>query len=64
MWARRPVSLTTCPVSYVTPESVAYLEYYGAWQFEGRADMSCVPARRADAFMILEQETRKEASNG
>ena len=54
----------TCPVSYVTPDSMAHLEYYGAWRMEGQREINCLPARRADAFVILEEETRKESANG
>lgn len=64
VWARGPVSLTRCPVSTITPESLAYLEQFASWRMEGCREMSNLPARRADAFVILHEETRKEGSDG
>jgi hypothetical protein len=64
VWARGPVSLTRCPVSTITPESLAYLEQFAAWRMEGSREMSALPARRADAFVILHEEKRKEDHDG
>ena len=43
---------------------MALLEYYAAWRLEGGREMNCLPARRADAFVMLEDESRKECANG
>jgi hypothetical protein len=42
---------------------MALLEYYAGWRLEGGRGMLCLPARMADAFAILEEETRKECAN-
>ncbi len=43
---------------------MADLEYFGAWRMESRREMQCLPARRADAFVILQQEMKKENADG
>jgi len=63
VWARGTASAVTCPQSYLSPESRALLEYYAAWRLGGAADIHELPARRIDAFAILEEEMRKESAN-
>ncbi len=60
MWARKSARLTTCPRTYITPESAAWLERYMAWRMFGGKDVFELPAREAEAFAILESEMRKE----
>lgn len=52
--------MTTCPVSYIEPCSMTLLEQHAAWRIEGHRELATLPARRADAFMVLEEEIRKE----
>ena len=64
IWVRGKVSAPSCPISYITPESMALLEEYHVWKLFGRADYQCLPARSVEAMFILENELRTEQSDG
>ena len=64
IWARNQVGVTTCPVSYITAESVALLEQFHVWKLFGSANPYCLPARVVDAIFILENERRSEIVSG
>lgn len=64
VWARRQIATTSCPTSYVTPESLALLEEFHVWKLIGSSDMHKLPARMVDAIFILENELRAENRNG
>jgi hypothetical protein len=60
VWARRQVSLTTCPKSYITGESMALLEDFLVRQRFGRPNLEHMTAREADTFLILEEAAATE----
>src|SRR6266480_2014208 len=60
VWARREISTTSCPTSYITPESVALLEEFHVWKLFGCRDVNRLPARSVEAIFILESEWRAE----
>ena len=60
VWAREQVFVTSCPVSYITPESKAVLEEYHAWKLFGASDFYRWPARVVEAMFVLENELRTE----
>lgn len=64
VWARRHVATGTCPVSYITAESIALIQEFQAWKFLGGVDPYALPARTIDAFCVLERELRAEMENG
>ncbi len=64
VWARRRVSIATCPKSYVTGDSIAFLEQFYAWKLFGHTDPNLLPARTVDAFCVLEKELAEERANG
>jgi hypothetical protein len=64
VWARRSVATDTCPVSYITAESIALVQEFYAWKLFGGVDLYSLPARTVDGFCILEQELRLEIKNG
>ena len=60
VWIAGRLGLETCPVSYLTGESVAWLEDFWAQEALGRTDgLDHWPARRVDAFLVLKAEQRK-----
>jgi hypothetical protein len=63
VWARGNVRLNTCPKSYITPESLEWLESYHVGKLFGFGDPNGLPARAADAFCVLEQEIVSEKNN-
>jgi hypothetical protein len=63
VWARKGVTLSTCPTSYITGESIALLEEYGVWKVFGHADYRRLPARLADAICLLERELTGEKNH-
>ena len=64
VWARGNVAADTCPVSYITAESIALVHEFQAWQLIGGVDLYSLAARTVDAFCVLEQELRAEIKNG
>ncbi len=56
VWARKRVSTSVCPKSFITAESAAWLEAYYAWKQLGGRVLDGLGAREAEAFLILEQE--------
>lgn len=49
-----------CPVSYVSGESLAWLEdFYTHRALEGGGEILAWPARRVDAFVTLKAELKK-----
>jgi hypothetical protein len=63
IWARGQIATTSCPISYITPESVALLEEFHAWKLIGAGDMYRLPARVVEALFVLENELRSEKPN-
>jgi len=63
VWARNGASTTSCPKSYITPQSKAWLEEYYAWKLGNATDFRKLPARGAEAFWILEGELAKGNSS-
>ena len=54
------VATTECPVSYVTGESMAFLEdFYVHQSLGGAREILEWPARRVDAFAALKAELTK-----
>jgi hypothetical protein len=64
VWARRHSAIEECPRSHITAQSVAWLEAFYAWRLTGRSGLDDVPARLADAFLILEVELMEENRDG
>ena len=64
VWARGRTAVSTCPKSYVTPESLGLLEQFYAWKLFGNTDPNTLPARTVDAFFVLEKELMEERANG
>jgi hypothetical protein len=60
VWSRESVAITSCPVSYISPESVSFLEEFHAWKLFGCPNIYELPARAAEAFYVLETELRSE----
>jgi hypothetical protein len=58
--AGRDVTTTECPVSYLTGESVAFLEdFYANEAIGGGGSVWQWPARKVEAFVVLRAEQRK-----
>jgi hypothetical protein len=58
VWARGRTATEECPKSLVTPQSLEWIERFFTWKFEGGRALDGMPARDADAFLILEREWR------
>ena len=65
VWARHNASTTVCPKSYVSAESMGWIEEFAVHRMLGAAlnNLSRLPARTVDAFCVLEQEMAKERSH-
>ncbi len=64
VWARAGVATETCPKSYISGESRAWLEEFQAWKRLGYPDARTLSARDALAMQILEQELVNEVKRG
>ncbi len=63
VWARKAVGMTSCPTSYITPESIALIEEFHAWKLFGTTDWHHLPARLLEAIFVLENELRSERND-
>ena len=63
VWARKAVCVTSCPTSYITPESIALLEEFHAWKLFGTSEWRELPARLVEAIFVLENELRSERND-
>lgn len=63
MWVRSSVATTECPTSYISSDSLAFLEAFVAWNLS-REDLMKAPARLADAILLLDGELRKARVDG
>ncbi len=62
VWARKEVALETCPRSYVSPESEAWVEeFFVRRKFGFFGNLEELGAREVEAFLILESEMNREA---
>ena len=60
VWASNGVALSTCPTSYVTAQSRAWLEEFFVRRPLSGFDLDRLSARDAEAFLILEQLMQAE----
>jgi hypothetical protein len=58
------MSLTTCPTSYITAESITLLEEFHTWKLMGVKNGYELPARLVEAICFLENELRVESNDG
>ena len=63
VWARGRASSEECPRSFVTPESVGWVERFYTWKSWGGGELAALRAKEADVMLTLEKEWR-EARNG
>jgi hypothetical protein len=56
VWARKGVATETCPKSYISAESLGWLERFFAWKRLGHIGDGALNARDAEALLILEKE--------
>lgn len=54
------MAVTECPKSYITAESLSWIEEFHVRKLFGFGDVTNLPARAVDAFCTLERETVAE----
>lgn len=64
VWARDDVAIETCPKSYVTAQSLGWMEQYFVWRRLAYRRPDELTARDVEAFMILENEMLLEGRRG
>ena len=63
VWAKRGLAIFECPTSYITAETLTFVEEYHARRMFGFGDVAALPARTVDAFSILERESVMERAH-
>ncbi len=63
VWARKHVSLTTCPKSYISAESQSLVEEFFVRRRLGGLDFEELSARQVEAFVILERALAAERND-
>ena len=56
VWAKNSAATTVCPKSFITAQSMAWLEDYLVRRKLGQKGIESLGAREVEAFLILEQE--------
>jgi hypothetical protein len=64
VWARGQVSTDVCPRSFVTAESIGWVEEFLLRKWLRLALPAELSMRQAEAFLILEQQLMLEKSGG
>jgi len=64
VWARGHVISKHCPKSVITGQSLHWLEIFRFWKSMGAGPVWDMPAKCADALLLLEKEWQKEMENG
>ena len=63
VWGRKHVSTNTCPKSFVTGQSMAWLEEFMVRRKLRQSSRDELGARQAEAFLILQAEWEAEIGN-
>jgi hypothetical protein len=56
--------VSECPKSYISAESMVFVEDFSFRRRFGQMDPARLTARQADAFMVLESELAREIKDG
>ena len=64
VWARKDVTLRTCPKSYITSESEMLVEEFLVRRRLRGMEFGKLDARHVEAFVILEQALTSEMNDG
>ena len=64
VWARKGVATCTCPKSFITAQSLVWLEEFAVRRKLRQSWPDQLGAREAEAFLILESEWEAETQNG
>jgi hypothetical protein len=64
VWVRKGVATTVCPKSYISGDSMAWLEAFEMWKRIGHGDPKGLGARQMEAMLLLEQELSAEIKRG
>ena len=64
VWARKRVALLTCPTSFLTAESAAWVEEFETRRRWGAFRLEEMSARDVEAFSILAEELAAEGRAG
>ncbi len=46
----------SCPKSYISAQSLAWIEEYGVWQRYRESEYTGIEAKKLDAFLLIEAE--------
>lgn len=63
VWLRGAVAIDTCPTSYVSADSISWIEEFFAWKLSSGMDVRQLRAKSVDAFAILNKELQTERNN-
>lgn len=64
VWGRNGCVVRECPRSVISADSLSWLEEYHIWRMCPTTPLTHLEARKAEAFLIIEAERRKEIGNG
>jgi hypothetical protein len=64
VWARADVATETCPKSFITAESVGWVEEFLVRRRLGGMKLEELTARQVEAFLILEKALAREMKHG
>lgn len=60
MWARKRTVSMECPKSYVTSQSLTWIDEFAFWRRHAAADYAGMEAKKLDAFLTLEAQLAAE----
>jgi hypothetical protein len=63
VWARKNVSTQICPKSFLSADSITWLEEFLVWKRLGSRWLEDLTARQTQAFLLLEGELAAEGNH-
>src|SRR5690242_4213425 len=64
VWARKHASTRTCPKSFITAQSLTWIEQFLVWRNLGYQRDAETNARDLEAFLLLQHELNLEIKRG
>ena len=64
VWANKNVAIDTCPTSYVTAQSLAWIEEFFVRRKLGQKMTDTMGSKDVDAFVILQEQLGEQVASG
>ena len=64
VWAKGRIATEECPKSYITAQSMEWIERFAMWRRLGQSYPAPVSVKEIEAFVVLDQEITTGRDDG